>query len=275
MPRTHTYGLDVDTLRFAQRVKSGSGRSIMPEPLKQINRFVTRIKKLGLRSSMVCWPMRSIHNAGTRSTVYSLGGLGVYNGIISNSPSWGYYYMSRTAGGWDFYNTSINPLVRSLNGYSCGIVAADTNISNTINFGVLKGGGTNQTGDNYSWVSTYYNTIAQGQSYLTGGNTVRGFGTTTANILNGGFCAATRAGLTSPSTDTGFVVFNGALNSTKSGTADLPSTNPYGQGYIIFGTGGIDKKLSFSWVSSSLTYERIQNIRTLYKQTLGIGLNLP
>ena len=38
---------------------------------------------------MVAWPMRSIHNAGTGSTVYSLGGLGVYNGIMTNSPTWG------------------------------------------------------------------------------------------------------------------------------------------------------------------------------------------
>lgn len=88
MPRTRTYGLDIDTIRYAQRVKSGSGATILPEPLKQINKFVVGVKKLGLWNSMVCWPMRSIHNAGTGSTVYSLGGQGVFNGALTNSPMW-------------------------------------------------------------------------------------------------------------------------------------------------------------------------------------------
>jgi len=88
MPRTRTYGLDVDTIAFAARVKAGSGKTILPENLKQINKFIIGTKKLGLWNTMVCWPMRSIHNAGTGSTVYSLGGLGTYNGTMTNSPVW-------------------------------------------------------------------------------------------------------------------------------------------------------------------------------------------
>ena len=88
MPRTRTYGLDNDTLAYAARAKAGSGKTILPENLRQINKFVIGIKKLGLWNSMVCYPMRSIHNAGTGSTVYSLGGLGVYNGTMVNGPTW-------------------------------------------------------------------------------------------------------------------------------------------------------------------------------------------
>lgn len=88
MPKVRTYGLDKDTITFAARVKIGSGRTILPENLKQINKFVIGIKKLGLWDTMVCWPMRSIHNAGTGTTVYSLGGLGIYNGTMVNSPMW-------------------------------------------------------------------------------------------------------------------------------------------------------------------------------------------
>ena len=88
MPRTRTYGLDVDTIAYAARVKAGSGVTILPEPLKQLNKFIVGIKKLGLWSSMVCWPMRSVHNAGRGSTVYSLGGLGTFNGTLQNSPVW-------------------------------------------------------------------------------------------------------------------------------------------------------------------------------------------
>jgi hypothetical protein len=55
----------------------------------EINHFVKGIKKLGLYSSMVCWPLRSTQNAGTGSTAYSLGGLGTYNGTLVNGPTWG------------------------------------------------------------------------------------------------------------------------------------------------------------------------------------------
>lgn len=54
-----------------------------------VNYFVRGIKRLGLWSSMVCWPLRSSQNAGTGSTVYSLGGLGTYNGTLVNGPTWG------------------------------------------------------------------------------------------------------------------------------------------------------------------------------------------
>jgi hypothetical protein len=113
MPRTRTYGLDIDTMRFAQRVKQGSGTTIMPEPLKQINKFVIGIKKLGLWSSMICWPLRNIHNAGTGSTVYSLGGLGTYNGTMINSPTWqqdGILVQSATSSSVDVSNFPVNDL---------------------------------------------------------------------------------------------------------------------------------------------------------------------
>jgi len=54
-----------------------------------INHFVKGVKKLGLYSSMVCWPLRSSQNAGTGTTAYSLGGLGTYNGTLINGPTWG------------------------------------------------------------------------------------------------------------------------------------------------------------------------------------------
>jgi hypothetical protein len=50
--------------------------------------FTRGMKALDLWSSMVSWPMRSYQNKGTASTVYSLGGFGVYDGTMTNSPSW-------------------------------------------------------------------------------------------------------------------------------------------------------------------------------------------
>ena len=65
-----------------------SSTGITRTDAKQIvNRFVVGVKDLGLWSSMVCWPLRSLQNATSGETVFSLGGLATYNGTLINSPS--------------------------------------------------------------------------------------------------------------------------------------------------------------------------------------------
>lgn len=81
------YGLgfnDLDADSYFQRasVNDVIGRS-------EVCWFVRGMKALGLWQNMVSWPLRSYQNAGTGSTVYSLGGLGVYDGTLFNSPTWG------------------------------------------------------------------------------------------------------------------------------------------------------------------------------------------
>lgn len=71
---------DPDALAFA----ATSGAT----DIAALSKFVKGVKKLGLWSNMVCWPMRSGQNKGSGTTVYSLGGLGVYNGTMVNSPTW-------------------------------------------------------------------------------------------------------------------------------------------------------------------------------------------
>ena len=73
MPRTRTYGLDIDTIRYAQRVKSGSGITILPEPLKQINKFVVGVKKMKLWDLVAnIFLLSSNQNAGVKTTLYGL-----------------------------------------------------------------------------------------------------------------------------------------------------------------------------------------------------------
>jgi hypothetical protein len=54
-----------------------------------VSAFVRGVKDLGLYESMVCWPLRSSQNAGTGTTAYSLGGLGTFDGTLTNGPTWG------------------------------------------------------------------------------------------------------------------------------------------------------------------------------------------
>ena len=57
-------------------------------PRKQIRDFSAGVNDLGLWNSMVCWPLRSSQNYGSGTTAFSLGGLGTYNGTLTNGPVW-------------------------------------------------------------------------------------------------------------------------------------------------------------------------------------------
>jgi hypothetical protein len=74
-------GIDPDAADFCSR-SGASDRAA-------VSAFVRGVKDLGLYNSMVCWPLRSTQNAGTGDTVYSLGGLGTFNGMRVNGPTWG------------------------------------------------------------------------------------------------------------------------------------------------------------------------------------------
>ena len=56
---------------------------------ERVFKFSEGVRDLGLWDSMVCWPLRSSQNAGVGSIAYSLGGLGIFNGTLTNEPTWG------------------------------------------------------------------------------------------------------------------------------------------------------------------------------------------
>lgn len=88
---TPSYDSDASAFFTTAGVTNTTGR-------QQISRFVTGVKDLGLWNDMVCWPLRSTQNAGTGTTVYSLGGLITSNGTLVNSPSWGLDGITFTSG---------------------------------------------------------------------------------------------------------------------------------------------------------------------------------
>jgi hypothetical protein len=148
MPRTRTYGLDVDTIAYAARVKAGSGVTILPEPLKQLNKFIVGIKKLGLWSNTICWPMRSTHNAGKGSTVYSLGGK-TYNGTLINNANWSYNGINMsavTSDSIDVANFPIDDLDNGLNVISYFVPSGSSPATSTSStyFAINYSGSSNQ-----------------------------------------------------------------------------------------------------------------------------------
>jgi hypothetical protein len=61
----------------------------LADPRQLIIDFAQGIDRLGLWNSMVCWPLRASQNAGSGTTAFSLGGLGQFNGTLVNAPTWG------------------------------------------------------------------------------------------------------------------------------------------------------------------------------------------
>jgi hypothetical protein len=93
---TRTYGLQTETRQYLRRLYS-YGRELVGDDIYDIDDFIKGLKQLNLWGNTVCWPMKSIHNIGMGSTVLSLGGGGVFNGTMVNSPTWGSTGVSRGA----------------------------------------------------------------------------------------------------------------------------------------------------------------------------------
>ena len=226
----------------------------------QINAFVVGVKVLGLFSNMVCWPLRSSQNAGTGTTAYSLGGLGTYNGTLTNGPTW------QTDG--VLFNRTLA-----------------THISATRPIGTLASSA-------YSIFSVHVNFVEDSQYRALwigrDASNDRMFFRTTGDAF-----AASNSGVVAPSPVDGThsTVLVGQAGDTpkfvlsyKDGVvATTGSNNATGTNTIYFiGGDGVLNTRSFGFpiafngaFNLALSAAQILQIHTLYKTTLGQGLGLP
>jgi hypothetical protein len=226
----------------------------------QINAFVLGIKNLGLYSSMACWPLRSTQNAGTGTTAYSLGGLGTFNGTLTNGPTW------ETDG--VLFNRTLA-----------------THISATRPIGTLASSA-------YSIFSVHINLVKDSQYRAVwigrdASNDRMFFRTTGDAFSASGLGPAAPSGvdgnhstvLVSEAGDTPKNVLaykDGAVSGTQSG--NVTGTNTI---YRIGGDGTLNTRsfgfpIAFNGAFNlALSAAQILEIHTLYKNTLGAGLGLP
>jgi hypothetical protein len=285
MPRTRTYGLDVDTIAYAARVKAGSGVTILPEPLKQLNRFIVGIKKLGLWNSMVCWPMRSIHNAGTGSTVYSLGGLGTFNGTMQNSPVWnrdgsGIFFdqvvnykridIPVTTAGWT--QASICGIFRSTHFDPFTLLVTLDNV-NTQNDATAK-----------LALGVFQ---SNGQNLLRSSSLSPGFITRFTRITPGpmpsgyNYYFGQTNNIYDPVNGNYFIQQNNSTGNTQEGTGVLPYLSNGTSSFLFntYGTGTTGRREDTA--AFAVIFRRTLGLNTsnlfkqLFRQTIGTGLNLP
>ena len=222
----------------------------------QINLFVQGVKNLGLWSSIASWPLRSTQNAGTGTTAYSLGGLGTFNGTLTNGPTWGVDGIVFD-GSNDVITTSLTTQFTDFAAMATARVNAGAGVASRIidkNFAAgfwlgksfsdnEAGGGVKET------IPPFGRYVAAQEDIFNTLFSTRG-GTTHSIYKNGSSTVATGT-VTSTALSSDSVSFGGPSN-------------------FLFGT------ISFTLISNqSFSGSVVDSLYTLYKTTLGTGLGLP
>jgi len=258
----HT-AIDSDVLAFV----AASGAT----DVAGLDAFVKGVKDLGLWDSMVSWPLRSSQNAGTGTTAYSLGGLGTFNGTLVNSPTWGTDGISFDSASSQQIEWTTSPLSDFTSGHAMlGVFLPSgpvpTSATSTSQLQILQGAvvvveyGSGGTGGTSTGLAQYRITTGRNISAFFAQANLKDKWTVyehdpqpSVRVFNSGGNAA-HGDLAA-----GTFVYDPDLSMTMGATADGTNTTAF---WAIFAAGT-------NILSAS------EALRTLYKQTLGIGLDLP
>ena len=263
------YKLDRDTKAYLKRMAVDGIKT--PADIYSVNDFVVGLKDLNLWEEIIFWPFRSAQNAGTGTKAYNLGTMGIYNGTLTNGPTWranGIFLADATTQHIATnYIPAINEDANIFSVVECNGGGAQFNvICSTRNAGPNGGFTFAQRwnlGDNFlavTWLSS--GTWTE--------NTQTGFS-------NGSFHSANLRLTYNTSPKTKSISVDG--NSEASPISDSSSTSLIGAPLVIGGETTASSR-SLSGQIAFLAYFRRRNINTnilhnLYKVTLGKGLALP
>jgi hypothetical protein len=244
-----------------------------------INAFVRGVKDLGLWENMVCWPLRSSQNAGTGTTAYSLGGLGTFDGTLTNGPTWGVDGVT--------FNNALAQYISTTLSFDASTMAtgAATIVRPTDSYPIADSRdicGTRPTAEVGGSTFWFWKQISGIQSVSmfdsaaghNGASSASSISTTFSNTWH--FAGAFTDGITRQ-------FFNQANDITATATSTGGSVNA-GANQFQIGRGGIytvaraftGQIAAVTIVRrSTITAQDIDNLRTLYRTTLGTGLGLP
>lgn len=232
----------------------------------QINAFVKGTKDLGLYSGMVSWPLRSSQNAGTGTTAYSLGGLGVFNGTLTGTPlpTWstsGIVFSSALA---QYINLSTALASGQLNCLAFGVGSVSSVASGNRFFDFQEQASATRRNPFLSYES--FGVITDFQLPNSGVATQQAT-VNLADQLNTflSVCGSKESG-------TMRISLNGVSQVTSGG-----KTFNVGSGYDTARIANIfDGTVSFALLASTdFTSAQVLSLHNLYKTTLGDGLGLP
>jgi len=259
-------GYDADAAAFFDRAGVTDNTAKV-----QINGFVKGMKDLGLYNSMVCYPLRSAQNSPSGNTIYSLGGLGIFDGTLVNSPTRASDFMV-------FSDVTKYMEINGLTGLTSTMflmtvvklgLEINGNLGLDINSDALF------AGQPTNYMQTYTGTP----------NTVIGSGLRTTS--GGGFSVWNNLVTGVAEDDLGvlFIGHNGTQqlfrwnNTTQSRTiATAVGIGTRARLNIRSDTGLQGGKSDYAFTmmcNGGVSDANFQSIRTLYKNTLGDGLGLP
>lgn len=255
-------GYDADATAFA----AASGAT----DVSNLSAFVKGVKELGLWSSMVCWPLRSSQNAGTGDTVYSLGGLGTFNGTRVNGPAW-------TADGLTFDATNENvQLPDNANLYNArsGMVAFKT--TNSAADQQLIEFQSTLSSEDWYYLFRFRGNAADGMSGLRLAMTRNGTGSVSDNIGRTINLTDFQSGAFTMDDATDNVFRNGAIEVGGARTG-LSAINPTGARTfrVMFGNNDASTGSFAATSTEKWSDTQVAALHSLYRDTLGTGLALP
>jgi hypothetical protein len=251
-------GFDADAVAYFERagVTDATAKS-------QISAFVIGIKDLGLYNNMVSWPLRSAQNAGTGLTAYSLGGAGIFNGTLTNGPTWGADgVIFDGVNDYISASTSISTNNTGTNFY-CGIHATMTGDQKALNVNKIEIGKSESA--SFGIEATQLN-----PPFPTSGRAtqISGFGSGVRYTATGVYI---------PSSTIMSRFYNGASKETN-GAAVYGTFESQGTfiGTRLDGNSHFNGTISIAaYFNSALSDANVLAVHNLYKTTLGTGLGLP
>jgi len=251
------YKLDRDTKAYLKRMAVDGIKT--PADIYSINDFVVGLKDLNLWGNVVFWPLRANQNAGSGTTAYSLGGLGNYNGTLTSGPIW-------TAHGISFDGTDDYITTRfktGLSEFSAFSISAK-NIFSNIMIELAK----DDEGSNREW-NIFGELGGYNQAYVWN-PTLRNY--------------------TGPAVTTSYKMLclrasSSVFKFRRNNESDSPGTTgilTQGNANVTIGANSVGTNRFFKGVISTsilfnleLSDSNTSSVYSLYKSTLGKGLNLP
>lgn len=229
----------------------------------QINAFVKGVKALGLYNNMVSWPLRSAQNAGTGTTAYSLGGAGIFDGTLTNGPTWGSDGVIFDGSNDYILGSSSISTNNTATIFYCGIHATMTGSQKAVNINKIEIGKAESAsfGIEATQLVPPFSTVGRS-------STISGFGSGVRY---------TATGIYIPSSTTMSRFYNGASKETN-GAAVYGTFETDG---IYIGTRSPSNSLFNGTISVAVYFNSVLSdanvlaVHNLYKTTLGTGLGLP
>lgn len=249
------YDLDIDVKNYAKRIVDAGYKC--PADINSVSDFVKGLKNYNLWGNLICWPSRANQNAGSGSSLYSLGNIGVYNGTLASTT-------------WDANGLIFNGSSSRVSTTLSSITSDHTSIS-VFRYNSIAGNQAIFAKDD-AGSNRQFNHISDGSSIAP-----QIFNTSFRNMYVGGpslgsfnyVTLRNSASLTNANNNGGSQT-TATAGTMAAGTANVSIGSLSNS--IFFFNGAI----SFAGIINSYISDADRsNFYTIYKSTLGKGLNLP